>query len=192
MEDYKGLKCPNPNCTAKPGEFKTGQQKKEQDIVHRPMTCKVCGTVFWTIQVPTCEVTIHNNHLSAEQLAAIASVADQAGIITAPVEPGIGKTPVVPAVSDSTVPVVPAVPAAPITHPIPPTSLLNQPATLASLPQIPLGEVSGQMVRAFMDGDYVCVVREGFVDIRVSKAGFGATAELAVADLLNNETGVQA
>lgn len=64
MEDYKGLKCPNPNCPAEPGKFKTGQQKKEKDSIQRPMTCKVCGTVFWTVQVPAGKVEIKNEHLA--------------------------------------------------------------------------------------------------------------------------------
>ncbi len=61
---HKGIRCPNPNCQAI-GGFKTGQQKKETDALHRPKTCKVCGTVFMTLEVPTSVVEIKNLHVSA-------------------------------------------------------------------------------------------------------------------------------
>jgi hypothetical protein len=65
MSEYKGIKCPNPECPSKAGEFKTGQMKKTKDVLTRPHTCKVCGTVFETIQVPTGKAEIKNEHLAA-------------------------------------------------------------------------------------------------------------------------------
>ncbi len=210
MDEYKGFKCPNPQCTVVPSTFKTGQQKKAQDVITRPMICKVCGTVIWTVQVPTGKLEIKNEHLTPEELAGIEQAADEAaamgGVQTAsqvppvvpPVAPAVstapgslstapGAPPIVPAVVPPVTP--PVVPPATETHPIPESSILAQPATLAALQNIPMGEVSGQMVRSFMDGTSVCVVRDTFVNHHDSKAGFGATAELAVADLLSNEAG---
>ena len=64
MSTHKGIKCPNPDCD-KIGTFTTGQQKKGQDILKRPKTCKTCGTTFWTMEVPIGgdTVQISNNHI---------------------------------------------------------------------------------------------------------------------------------
>lgn len=42
----------------------------------------------------------------------------------------------------------------------------------------------GPTVRLFMDGDSWCAVFPDFVNLAVSKAGFGVTQEAAMADLL--------
>lgn len=59
--DYKGLRCPNPNCNAIQ-QFKTGQQTKIRDAIRRPKICKVCGTIMETIEVPIGTVEIKNDH----------------------------------------------------------------------------------------------------------------------------------
>ena len=60
-EDYKGIKCPNPDCGAV-DNYSSGQMKKTKDVLTRPKTCKTCGTVFKTVEVPVDVVTINNLH----------------------------------------------------------------------------------------------------------------------------------
>lgn len=60
---YKGIKCPNPDCGTV-GKYSGGQGTKGQDWWKRLKTCKVCGTTFYTIEVPVGVVTIKNDHLN--------------------------------------------------------------------------------------------------------------------------------
>lgn len=62
--EYKGIKCPNPNCGAV-DNYTSGQLKKEKDTLTRPKTCKICGTIFKTMEVPIGIVEIKNNHQTA-------------------------------------------------------------------------------------------------------------------------------
>ena len=64
-QDYEGIMCPNPDCPAEAGGFKTGQSKKTKDVVDRKHTCKTCGSTFRTVQVLSTVLEIKNNQLSA-------------------------------------------------------------------------------------------------------------------------------
>ena len=54
-EDYKGIGCPNCGTVQ---SFKTGQAKKSKDCITRPKTCKHCGAIIETIEVPTGKITL--------------------------------------------------------------------------------------------------------------------------------------
>lgn len=60
-KEHKGIACPHCGIV---GKYSTGQMKKTTDCITRPHTCKNCGTVFTTVQVPVGIVTVANNHLT--------------------------------------------------------------------------------------------------------------------------------
>ena len=59
----KGLNCPNPNC-GEANQFTTGQMKKEPDCLRRPKTCKKCGTIMETVEVPVKVIELKNGHMN--------------------------------------------------------------------------------------------------------------------------------
>ena len=61
VEQWSGVKCPNPDCGVVES-YKGGQNKKTTDCITRHKICKVCGTVFKTMEVPIGVVTLKNKH----------------------------------------------------------------------------------------------------------------------------------
>ena len=64
--NWEGIMCPNPDCPANAGDFKTGQNKKEKDVITRKNTCNICKSTFETVQVPSRALVIKNEHLGTQ------------------------------------------------------------------------------------------------------------------------------
>ena len=65
-DEHKGIKCMNPACGAV-DNYKGGQSKKGHEHVMRKKICKVCGTVFSTVEAPVEVISIKNDHQAETQ-----------------------------------------------------------------------------------------------------------------------------
>ena len=57
--DYKGIACPN--CESV-DNYSGAQNTKTTDCITRKKTCKHCGTIFTTVEVPVSILQVSNNH----------------------------------------------------------------------------------------------------------------------------------
>jgi hypothetical protein len=60
-DEHKGIQCPNPDCGAV-DSYKGGQNKKLHEHIVRNKECKICGTIFKTVEAPVGVVEFKNNH----------------------------------------------------------------------------------------------------------------------------------
>lgn len=60
--EHKGIQCPNPDCGALENYKSRGSMKKNHEHLIRLKECKVCGTIFSTVEAPIKIEEVHNNH----------------------------------------------------------------------------------------------------------------------------------
>ncbi len=62
MAEHKGIQCLNPDCGAVENYKSKGSMKKNHEHLIRYKECKICGTIFSTVEAPIDLVVVHNNH----------------------------------------------------------------------------------------------------------------------------------